>query len=349
MGAASILLYISQIINHHFQLYSLADNRGPILYPAICVVTVIGLIALVVGRKISTGVHRVAGHPINMFSSKQKKVHYAKDERGTKGSKPSHSHRSTGSRDSGFGSSSASDRASLGTSPEKDSPYGIVEDQRNDISAVQNALRAANEKIRRLEAANAHLDQELMDSNKENRALRREKGELLESIKNLEDDLADEKKANERFRRDTTPRTGAAAPSGTRTERRSTPPKKETRESEPRRRVEEVSQGGRNDRRSSWREQPLPHYERPIYTERPPAAPYAPSTNAPNPFSPIPTSDPNPFLPNPNSARPPSMAYTPSSISYSAAPVTYTTAPAFPPRTGSAFPNDGKYHPYPLQ
>jgi len=286
-----------------------------------------------------------------MFSSKQKKVHY---DRGTKGNKSSHGHRSTGSRDSGVGSSSASDRASLGTSPEKDSRYEIVEDQRYDISAVQNALHAANEKIRRLEAANAQLDGQLTDSNKENRLLKREKGELLRKVENLEDELADERKANEKFRRDTTPRTGAAAPSGTRTERRSTPPKKEVRETESRRRVEEASQTSRNDRRSSWREQPVPLYERTTYSERPPTAPHAPSSNASNPFSPVTSNETNPFLPN--STRTPSVSYASSSVSYAPtavtyapAPLAYTTAPAFPPsRSGSTFPNDGKYHPYPL-
>jgi len=287
-----------------------------------------------------------------MFSSKQKKVHY---DRGTKENKSSRGHRSSGSRDSGVGSSSASDRASLGTSPEKDSPYGIVEDQRYNISAVQNALHAANEKIRRLEAANAQLDQQLMDSNKENRMLRREKGELLEKVEDLEEDLANERKASERFRRDATPRTGAAALSGTRTERRTTPPKREVRETESRRRVDEGSQGGRNDRRSSWREQPVPLYERPTFSERPPSAPHAPPSNASNTFSSTTDSKANPFMPN--SSRPPSgisipssVSYGPTAVTYAPAPLVYTTAPApAPSRPGHAFPNDGKYHPYPLQ
>jgi len=283
-----------------------------------------------------------------MFSSKQKKVHY---DRGTKGNKSAHGHRSTGSRDSGVGSSSASDRASLGTSPEKDYPYGIVEDQHYDISALQNALHAANEKIRRLEAANAQLDQQLADSNKENRLLKREKGDLLKKVAEVEDDLADERKANERSRRDSTPRTGAAAPSGSRGERRSTPPKREPREardSESRRRIEEGS-----GHRSSWREQSAPLYERPTYSERPPTAPHAPPSNTPHPFSPV-ASETNPFLPN--SSRPPpvnyassSASYTPTTVTYSSAPLTYTSAAFAPPRSGSAFPNDGKYHPYPLQ
>lgn len=54
-GAASVFpLYIHEITNHHFQLYSLADNQGPILQPTALIATVIGLTALLVGRDIPT-------------------------------------------------------------------------------------------------------------------------------------------------------------------------------------------------------------------------------------------------------------------------------------------------------
>src|SRR5271170_6384087 len=107
-----------------------------------------------------------------MSSPKQKKVHY---ERCTKGGKSSHVHRS--SRDSGVGSSSASDRASLGTAPEYVAPFSRqqIEEQRHILSAVQEALDAANERIKHLECINAELNVVLTKSNKENRLLKREK------------------------------------------------------------------------------------------------------------------------------------------------------------------------------
>jgi chromosome segregation ATPase len=142
---------------------------------------------------------RVVDVPINMSSSKQKKVHY---ERGTKGK----GHRS---RDSGVGSSSASDRASLGTSGgAEDSPFD--EDQRHILSAVQEALDAANERIRHLEAANSSLNAELSDSNKENRIIKREKSELLHKIDRLKKDLADEQDLSDRLRRESSARSAAA-------------------------------------------------------------------------------------------------------------------------------------------
>lgn len=276
-----------------------------------------------------------------MSSSKPKKVvHY---ERGTKGGKSSHGHRSSGSRDSGVGSSSASDRASLGTSLENDTPFSYldIEHQRNTPSAVNEALNAANERIKQLEAANAKLNAQLSDSHKENRSLKREKIELLNKIDFLIEDLEEEKK-NIKSKRDSSPRTSAAAPPATsKPERRSTPPKKETREGSSRRYDDERSHGSSHrERRESWRDMPVPLFD------RPPTAPQPPPNTAPNPF-----------MPNPS--RPPSIsvAYPPSSISYAnagqvtyaPAPITYATAPAYPTRGPSDhFPNDGRYHPYPL-
>jgi hypothetical protein len=274
-----------------------------------------------------------------MFSSKPKKVHY---ERGTKGERSARGHRSSGSRDSGVGSSSASDRASLGTSPENDTSFTYldIENQRNTPSAVKEALDAANEKIKQLEAANTQLNSQLSESNKENRSLKRERVELLNKVDFLLDDLEDEKEKNAKSKRESSPRTGAAAaPVASKHERRSTPPKKDTRGTGSRRCDDERSQGSHRERRESWREMPVPLFD------RPPAAPQPPSNTS------------NPFMPK--SSRPPSIsvAYPPSSVAYAQpgqvtyapAPITYATAPAYPPRSPSDhFPNDGRYHPYPL-
>jgi hypothetical protein len=266
-----------------------------------------------------------------MFTQKPKKVHY---ERGTKGDKSSHGHRSTGSRDSGVGSSSASDRASLGTSLEQDTSFNYldIEDQRNRPGAVREALDAANERIRQLEAANSKLNAQLTESNKENRTLKRERVELLNKVDFLMDDLEDEKKKNERVKREGSPRT-SAAPSIPKQERRKTPPRRESKEVDPRRSDDERSKGSHRERRENWRELPLPLFD------RPPTAPQPPANSAPNPFL-------------PNSSRPHSSSYAPppTAVTYAPAPITYTTAPPFPPRHSPSdyFPNDGGYHPYPL-
>jgi hypothetical protein len=264
-----------------------------------------------------------------MMSSSKKKVHY---ERGTKGGKSHHSHRS--SRDSGVGSSSASDRASLGTAPEHDPPFSYqqIEDQRLNLSAVQEALDAANERIKKLEATTEKLNGLLADSNKENRSLKKERHDLLDQIDELNADLDDEKRLN---RREASPRTGAATPSGSRTERRTTPPR---READPRQshRVDEGSQGSRVERRISWKEIPVS-----LYNDRAlPSAPQPP---------------PNPFMPN--STRPPSVSYPATTVTYAPATVSYAPAPVFgiappaaaaAPRSTNGYPNDGRYHPYPL-
>jgi hypothetical protein len=98
-----------------------------------------------------------------------------------------HHHRS--SRDSGVGSSSASDRASLGTAPDSPFTYQQVDEQRQILGAVQEALDAANEKIRQLEAANAKLNTALFESNKENRLLKREKADLHNKLDDALDDV----------------------------------------------------------------------------------------------------------------------------------------------------------------
>ncbi|KAH8597962.1 hypothetical protein B0O99DRAFT_71737 [Bisporella sp. PMI_857] len=307
-----------------------------------------------------------------MMSSSKKKVHY---ERGTKGGKSSQGHRSTGSRDSGVGSSSASDRASLGTSPDNDSAFSYeqTQDQRQSLRALREALDAANEEVRRLQLANGEISKLLKDSHKENRTLKGEKKELLEKLQYLEDFEA-EKQARRVS-------TNATTSSNKRTERRTTPPKKESRESAPRHREYESSEG--SDRRSSWREQPVPLYDdKPKYSELLPTAPQPPPNSEQNPFAPNPAAAQRPYPharrgsvsypPSVTSMETPisptgqlpfasirrgSVSYPPSVVStypvgpvtYATAPLSYTTTAAVPSkRSGDRFPNDGKYHPYPI-
>ena len=252
-----------------------------------------------------------------MSSSRGKKVHY---ERGTKEGK---SHGRHHSRDSGVGSSSASDRASLGTSPLDESPFNYrqIQDQRHNLTALQEALDAANEKIRQLQGENAKLNSSLSESNKENRSLKKERIALLNKVDDLEEDLADERKANEKSRRESSPRTGGATPS--RTERRPTPPKREHTEPRPRRRDDERSQGSYSEHRTTYM----------------PTAPQAPPSQ-------------NPFMPqSPLSIRTPSVSYAPTAVAYAPAPVTYSAAPMYSSPPGSAtsrYPNDGGYHPHPI-
>jgi septal ring factor EnvC (AmiA/AmiB activator) len=108
--------------------------------------------------------------------------------------KPTRSHHRS-SRDSGVGSSSASDRASLGTAPDSPFTYQQRDEQRQILGAVQEVLDAANEKIRQLEAANAKLNTALKESNQENRLLKREKAELHNKLDEANEDLDAEAKA----------------------------------------------------------------------------------------------------------------------------------------------------------
>jgi len=249
------------------------------------------------------------------MSSKQKKVHY--EERGSKPAK-SHHHRS--SKDSGVGSSSASDRASLGTTP-NDSPFSYqqIEAQRHKLSAVQEALNAAYEKIERLEAANAKLNASLTESNKENRLLKKEKGELLNKLDDAMDDIDDQKKVIDKLKREGSPRAGATSSSTS---------------SRASHRDEKRSSPGHRERRASWREMPVPLYDR---HTTPPSAPQPPPNLAPNPFAPrAPATYPPPGP----------VAYSSSNLSY--APVPVFGAPPSPTRDVRQAryqeKNDGKYH-----
>jgi hypothetical protein len=241
-----------------------------------------------------------------MSSTKQKHVHY---DRGTKGGK-THGHRS--SRDSGVGSSSASDRASLGTAPNESSfTQQQIEDQRHILSAVQEALDAANERIKSLEAQSAQLNALLAESNKENRLLKREKTDLHNKVEDLLDLLDDERTANERLRRDSSPRSSTS--------------------DKPTRRIEAPPrpQANAGERRNS-------------YYERPPIVPQAPPNPNPNPFTPLASRPPVVTY----ATAPAQVAYAPSTVSYAPAPVFAVSHPNHRKQTQP--PNDGRYHLTPL-
>ena len=194
------------------------------------------------------------------------------------------------------------------------------------MTALQEALDAANDKIRQLQGDNAKLNSSLAESNKENRALRKERIELLTKVDELSEDLDDERKANAKSRREASPRTGGAAPSTSKTERRTTPPRRESADSRPSRRDDERSERSQGS-----------YSGRTTYM---PQAPQAPP--AQNPFIPL----------SPISTRTPSISYAPTAVTYAPAPVAYTTSPLYssppPSATSGRFPNDGLYHPYPL-
>ncbi|KAK0119988.1 hypothetical protein ONS95_011409 [Cadophora gregata] len=276
----------------------------------------------------------------NSTNSTKKKVHY---ERGTKGA--SHHHRS--SRDSGVGSSSASDRASLGTTPNNNTSFSNaqIETQRHSLRAVQEALDAANDRIKRYEASTQKLDAALTESNKENRLLKKEKAELCNKVEDLLDALDDERERNARLRREVQGQVSSSSSS------RNSPPRSSPRSS-PRnsREIEEaatVSFHRESGRRSSY-QQPQPMY---------PAAPQPPPNSAPNPFLPSPRNSSS-GVPGVVFVPERTVNYAPSTLSYSSSPV-YAHAPLTVQTRGSRYEsgsvsgkgssvNDGKYHLSPL-
>jgi hypothetical protein len=271
-----------------------------------------------------------------MSSSKPKKVHYSSSAKGGKSSS-GHTHRD--SRDSGVGSSSASDRASLGTSP-NESPFNSQEiyTQRHNPSALNEALDAANEEIRMLRAEKAQLEDLLAESNKENRALKKERNKLEDEKHDLIEELEQEEQLNERLksRRSSPPNASANTTANSSAPRRTEPPP--LTNPRPSSRRFSSSAGG-----------------------APPLAPQPPPNNTQNPFTPL-NERPGAFakqLPpqvsySP-SITPSTVSYTPSSMAYAPVPQSpgYTTIAHRPnPKRNSQqerlYPNDGKYHPYPV-
>lgn len=234
-----------------------------------------------------------------------------------RGTKPSRSHHHRSSRDSGVGSSSASDRASLGTAPDSPFTYQQRDEQRQILGAVQEALDAANEKIRQLEAANAKLNSALKESNHENRVLKREKAELHNKLDDAHEDLEGQAKVIEKLAREVSPKRSEKTSS---TSTRSSPPRSSHREEKRSSLRRSSSTGGR---RSSWREMPVPLYDSPPPTAKP--------NTTPNPFA-------------PRGAPMPAATYrAPGKVAYATNQLSYAAGPTFghPP---SPVYNDGRYH-----
>lgn len=232
-----------------------------------------------------------------------------------RGTKPSRSHRHRSSRDSGVGSSSASDRASLGTAPDSPFTYQQVDDQRQILGAVQEALDAANEKIRQLEAATAKLNASLSESNKENRLLKREKAELHNELDVAHDKIEDQAKIIEQYiRSETSPkRSEKSSSTSTRSSHR-----EEKRSSH---RRSSSAHGRRSS--STWREMPVPLYDR-----------HTPPHTTPNPFT-------------PRAAPLPASTYkAPGPVAYATNQLSYAAGPTFghPPSPIRERFNDGRYH-----
>jgi len=254
-----------------------------------------------------------------------------KHERGSKSSR----HQNSYSIDSGVGSSSASDRASLGTSPDNANFY--VQDQRNNLAALREALDAANKENRDQANEILKLEALLAESNRDKRSLQRENKELNVKFERVLEELDDEKRLNARFKRDS-PRTDAAPQSEKRTK------------DEPRR----YEEGSRNEKRDSCRELPVPKYEPPPTTapqdlnalkdrftrkERRTSISYPQSpTYAPSSYA----SAPSAYAPSQGS-----VTYASSQVTYAPAPLSYASAPTFGPRKKQP-PNDGAYHHYPV-
>ena len=126
------------------------------------------------------------------FSRREsKKIYYSRDPKYDRAS-----------RDSGIGSSSASDGASLSDASLHELPftYRRIQDQRHTVTALQEALDAANNKVRQLEANNARLAASLTESNKEALALTKERLDLEKKNYELMDDLKEQRRFGESLR-----------------------------------------------------------------------------------------------------------------------------------------------------
>jgi hypothetical protein len=264
-------------------------------------------------------------HPITTMysSSKPKKVHYTSSTKG----KSSHSKESKrSSRDSGVGSSSASDRASLGTS--HDSPFDSqdLQHQRHNPLALSEALDAANDTIRSLQEANEHLKSLLKEASKEKRSLKDEKNDLITEVELLGKELDDEKRAHDKLRREVS---GGKAITSKERERRTTPP----------------TSHRRSDERSSHSSGSGSYHDD---SGRRYIVPQPPPNNAPNPFTPL--SERGGSAPSGQSvtyAPPTTVTYSP--VAYSTTP-TFTSRPAGSRASGSSHGtrDDGNYHSYPV-
>lgn len=242
-------------------------------------------------------------------SDNKKKVHYTASTKGKSSHSHSKGHSHKSSRDSGVGSSSASDRASLGTSP-NDSPFNSqeIQFQRHNPTALAEALDAANEKIRQLEEANEHLKYLLKESNREKRSFKEEREDAIKECENLGHDLAEEKKAHDKLRREV----GRAKPAISSS--RHSPPASHRHSRE-----DEHSYASGESTRRYFVPQPPPNA-------------------APNPFIPL----------NERVAYAPATTVSYSPAMYSTAPA-FGGRPAGTRTSGSSYgPKDGNYHSLPI-
>lgn len=237
-----------------------------------------------------------------MSPSNKKRVHYAVPV--------------ARSRDSALGSSS---RASLGAA-DFDNPfdpaYYNVAEQRKDNHALQEALNAANERIRVLKEANADLDKLLSRSNEEKRKLRKQNADVLQE----NDDLRAENERLKKRERERSPKATALVaspgPSSSSIRRMSTTTRPSSSE------LPTVRTRAPGEERSTYRS----------------------SSTAVPPSVPQPPSAPNPFAPN-------AVAYSrhtaPVMQEYSV-PIRTIAAPRGS-NPEDLYPTDGLYHPYPLR
>ncbi|KAG9234290.1 hypothetical protein BJ875DRAFT_484329 [Amylocarpus encephaloides] len=261
-----------------------------------------------------------------MSSSKPKKVHYSSTTKsgGKSDSRSHHRHSHKDSRDSGVGSSSASDRASLGTSPNQP-PFNPQEihNQRHNHNALNEALDAANERIQELLDQNALLEASLKDSNRENRALRKERSALEDAVDALAEDQRQTKRHSGSSSRP------PVASSSISTANSSAPRHAATRRPS-------------SSSSSSSTCRPGP----------PPSVPQA-TDHMPNPFTPLSERPQVTYAPSVGT----SVAYsmTPANVQYAPTPVfTHQTVAQTRPREKRGatqermYPNDGNYHAYPV-
>jgi hypothetical protein len=309
-----------------------------------------------------------------MSSSKEKK-NSSKHERGSSSSKPSSSssHKKHHSRDSAIGSSitTASDRASVGTAVEDEVfTRTTIEEQRYNLNSVQEALDAAYVKIKALEKKNEKLNDELSDSHKEIRTLKKERSGYLKEQQDLIriiDDL------NAKLDKEPSPRSKAASmarpsSSSAETKERKPSPTIRNRPAEPTRpRHQEIlydhpaplpsPRQPSSMSSSQQRQQPLitNHERRSSLYDRQtlPTVPQAPVNHHPNPF--LPRTTPAVTY-SPAMALPHTTSYTPSNVSYTTAPMgvpTYAISTTSSGGSGSGSggrrrKDDGRYHLEPL-
>lgn len=282
-----------------------------------------------------------------MSSSKPKKVSH---ERGTSKSFSQHKHKS--SRDSAIGSTSASDRASVGTAVHQDAPLkdSELEDQRYNLRVVQEALNAAYDRIKKLEASHTSLNDSLAQSHKENRALKKEKSGLLRENEDLLGAIDD---LNKKLRREASPRAMAAtsASASSKTER----PSAALRKPDSPKQLQYDNPTSPHSQSYQYDHQP--QQQRPVSNhgdrrsslyERHnlPSAPEPPTNPHPNPFMPRTT----PVITYSPTTSYPAVSYSPSTVSYTTSPP-YAITPSHISSNGSPqrrqF-DDGKYHLQPL-